>query len=78
MLRFWRREDFPEAWLLRATSSTKSCKPSILVQGDDFFIVGRREGRKHALSLLRGAYQLSKSCNSGPRVVQVTDNQLLG
>ena len=29
----------------------------ILVHGDDFFIVGRREGRKHALSLLRSAYE---------------------
>ena len=26
MLRFWRREDFPEAWLLRATSSTQTCQ----------------------------------------------------
>ena len=24
----WRREDFPGAWLLRATSSTKVCKPT--------------------------------------------------
>ena len=28
MLRLWRREDFPEAWLLRATSSKKACKPT--------------------------------------------------
>ena len=28
MLRFWRREDFPEARLLRATSSIKACKPT--------------------------------------------------
>ena len=27
MLRFWRREDFPEAWLL-TTFSTKACKPT--------------------------------------------------
>ena len=26
MLRFWRWEDFPEAWLLRAISSIKACK----------------------------------------------------
>ena len=28
MLRFWEREDFPEAWLVRATSSIKACKPA--------------------------------------------------
>ena len=37
----------------------------ILVHGDDFVIVGRREGRKHALSLLRGAYELSNVVNLG-------------
>ena len=39
----------------------KGLQTYILVHGDDFFIVGRRrEGRKHALSLLRSAYDLSK------------------
>ena len=28
MLRFWRLEDFPEARRLRATSSTKACRPT--------------------------------------------------
>ena len=58
-LRFWRREGFPEVWLLRATSSIKACKTYFLVHGDDFLMVGRREGRKHALNMLRGAYELS-------------------
>ena len=31
-----------------------------------FFIVGRQEGREHALSLLRGAYELSKVVTLGP------------
>ena len=38
----------------------KGLQTYILVNGDDFFMVGRREGRKHALSLLRSAYELSK------------------
>ena len=42
-----------------------------------FFIVGRQEGRKHALSFLRGASELGKSCDSGP-VVAVTDSEFLG
>ena len=41
MPRFGRRKDFPEAWLLRATSSTKACKR--IFHDDDFFIVGRGE-----------------------------------
>ena len=36
MFKFWWREDFPEAWLLRATCSIKYCKPTFLVHGDDF------------------------------------------
>ena len=36
MLRFGRREDFPEAWLLRVTSSIKGLQTYILVHGDDF------------------------------------------
>ena len=38
----------------------KGLQTSIMVNGDDFFTVGRREGRKHALRLLQGAYELSK------------------
>ena len=37
----------------------KGLQSYILVHGDDFVIVGRREGRKHALSLLRSAYEVS-------------------
>ena len=35
-----RREDFPEARLLRATSSMKALQTYILVHSDDFFTVG--------------------------------------
>ena len=38
----------------------KDLERDVLVHGDDFFIVGRQKGRKHALSLLRGACELSK------------------
>ena len=33
----------------------KGLQTYILLHGDDFVTVGRRDGRKHALSLLRGA-----------------------
>ena len=42
----------------------------ILLHGDDFFIVGRREGRKHALNLLRSAYELRKNVTLGPESSQ--------
>ena len=44
----------------------KGLQTYILVHGYDFFIVGRREWRKHVLSLLRGAYELSKVVTFGP------------
>ena len=50
----------------------------ILVHGDDFFMVGRREGRKHVPSLLRGAYELSKVVTLGPESSPVWDSRLLG
>ena len=53
----------------------KGLQTYILVHDDDFFTVDRREGRKHALSLLRSAYELSKV---GPRVVTVKDSEFLG
>ena len=61
----WEAGGFPEV-RLRATSSTKACTRTSLMRGADFFIVGRRERRKHALSLLRGAYELSKVVTLGP------------
>ena len=44
----------------------KDLQTFILVHGDDFFMVDRRVGRKHALSLLRGAHDLSKVATLGP------------
>ena len=66
MLTFWRQEDFPEARLLRATSSIKGLQTYILVYADDFFMAGRREERKHALGLLRGACELSNVMTLDP------------
>ena len=43
----------------------KGLQTCILVHGDDFFIVGRREVRKYALNLMRGAYELSKVVTLG-------------
>ena len=45
---------------------------------DDFFIVGRREGRKHALSLLQGAYELGKVVTLGPGSSQSRTVSFLG
>ena len=56
----------------------KGLQTYILVHGDDFFIVGRREGRKHALSLLRRAYELSKVVTLGPRPSQSRTASFLG
>ena len=78
MLRFWRRQDFPETWLLRACSSIKACKTYILVHGEEFFIVGRRKGRNRALSLLRSAYELSKVVTPGPQPSQSRTESFLG
>ena len=50
----------------------------ILVHGDDFFIVGRREGRKYVLSVLRGAYELSKVVTLGPEPSQSRTVSFLG
>ena len=53
----------------------KFLQTSMLAHGDDFFIVGRREGRKHALNLLRGAYELSKArCGADLRTTATCTN----
>ena len=56
----------------------KDLETYILVHGGDFFIVGRQEGRKHALSLLRGAYELSKFVTLGPELSQSRTASFLG
>ena len=56
----------------------KDLETYILVHGDDFFIVSRQEGRKHALSLLRGAYELSKVVTLGPESSQSQAASFLG
>ena len=43
-----------------------------------FFIVGRQEERKHALSLLRGAYELTKVATLGPESSQSQTASFLG
>ena len=68
--RSWRREDFPEARLLRATSSMKAFRPASWCTVTIFFIVGRREGREHTGSLLQGPNELSKVVTLGPESSQ--------
>ena len=56
----------------------KGLQTYILVHGDDFIIVGRQHGRKHALSLLRSAYELSKVVTLGPEPPQSRTASFLG
>ena len=56
----------------------KDLETYIPVHGDDYFIVGRQGGRKHALSLLRGAYELSKIVTLGPESSQLQTASFLG
>ena len=56
----------------------KGLQKHILVHGDDFFNVGRREERKHALSLLRGACELSRVVTLGPESSQSRTVSLSG
>ena len=56
----------------------KGLQSYILVHGDDFFTVGRREERKHALSWLRGAYELSKVVTLVPESSQSRTVSFLG
>ena len=48
------------------------------MHGDDFFKVGRQEGRKHALSLLRGACELSTVETLSPKSSQSQTASFLG
>ena len=56
----------------------KGLQTHILVHGDDLFIVGRREGRKHALSLLRSAYKQTTVVTLGPESSQSRTASFLG
>ena len=56
----------------------KNLETYILVHGDDFFIVGRREGAKACAGFAARCIRAEQSCDSGPRIVAVTDSELLG
>ena len=77
LLRFWRREDFPEAWLLCATSSTKVCKPTFWGT-ETIFSKWTDVRAKACAEFVARCIRIGKSCNSGSRVVTVSDSQLLG
>ena len=77
-LKFWRLEDFPEAWHRRVISSTRTWRLTFWCTVTIFFIVGRQEVRKHALSLLRGAFELSKVVTLGPGSSQSRTASFLG
>ena len=56
----------------------KGLQTYILVHGEEFFIMGRREGRNRALSLPRSAYELSKVVTPGPQPSQSRTASFLG
>ena len=67
--RSWRREDFPEARLLRAISSMK---------GDDFFHSGPTGEAKAYNESVARCIRAEQSRNLGPRVVTISDSLFLG
>ena len=56
----------------------KGLQTCVLVHGDDFFTVGRSDGRKHALSLLRSANELGKVVTLGLESPQSRTASFLG
>ena len=58
--------------------STKTWRRTFWYTAMIFFRVGREEGREHALSLLRGAYELSKVVTLGPESSQSQAASFLG
>ena len=65
MPRTWRREEFVQGVASPRHFFHTGLQTNIMVNGDDFFTVGRREGQKHALLPVQGAYELSKVVTLG-------------
>ena len=63
--RSWRQEDYPEARVLYTVSSMMACRLTSWC-AVTIFHSGRREARKHTLSLLQGAHDLGKVVTFGP------------
>ena len=73
----WRKEDAPEAWRLRVTSSTKTWRRTFWYTAMTFsLLVDRRS--VHVLRLLRSAYELSKVVTLGPGPSQSRTATILG
>ena len=75
--RSWRRADFPEAWLLRATSSTEACEPSSWCTVTIFSQPADARCGRHPLSML-WCIRAEQCRNFGPQVVTIWDSQFLG
>ena len=73
-----RKEDSPEAWRLRVTSSTKTWRRTFWYTAMISFIGGRQEGREPVLRLLRSAHELSKVVTPGPGPSQSRTATILG
>ena len=77
MLRFWRLEDFSEAWLLRATSSMQACKLTSWCTVIIFYC-GPTGGAKSCTVFAARCIRAEQSCNSVPWAVAVTNSEFLG
>ena len=76
-LKSWRREDSREAWLLRATFSTKTWRRTFWFTAM-IFHSGPTGGAKACTEFAAGCIRTEQSCDSGPGVVAVTDSVFLG
>ena len=76
-LMFGRLEDFPEAWRPRVIFSTKTWRPTFWCTAM-IFHSGPTGGAKVCTEFAARCIRAEKSCDSGPRLVAVTDSEFLG
>ena len=75
-LNFWRLEDFPRAWHLRAIFSTKTWRRTFWCTAM-IFHSGPTGGAKACTEFAARCIRAEQCCDSGPRVVTVTDSEFL-
>ena len=74
-LKFGRLEDFPEAWRHRVIFSAKTWRPTFWCTAM-IFNGGPTGGAKACTEFAARCIRGEKSCDSGPRVVAVTDRRV--
>ena len=76
-LKFWRLEDFPEAWRRRVIFSIKTWRRTFWYTAM-IFDSGPTGGSKAYTKFAARCIRAEQSCDSGPRVVAVTGSEFLG